>query len=220
MSSTTPSTPLPLRADARRNRELILEAARDAFAEGGMDVGVEEIARRAGVGKATFFRRFPTKEALVVAVFEGFIEEVIAAVDVALLETECPLAPLRAFLRHSMESQAKNKAFFEAVATRFVPPPELTDRVMEAVERVMAPAVAAGVLRERIEPGDISTATKMLGAAIRPMDGLLLPEPAWDRYLDVIIRGLAKAEGARDEPMHGIAADPCTMVREFSAKSA
>jgi AcrR family transcriptional regulator len=220
MSTTSASNPLPLRADARRNRELILEAARDAFAEGGMDVGVEEIARRAGVGKATFFRRFPTKEALVVAVFEGFIEEVIAAVDVALLETDCALAPLRAFLRHSMESQAKNKAFFEAVATRFVPPPAMTDRVMEAIERVMAPAIEAGVLREGIEPGDVSTATKMLGAAIRPMDGLLLPEAAWDRYLDVIIRGLAKAEGARDEPMHGIAADPCTMVREFSAKSA
>jgi AcrR family transcriptional regulator len=215
MSTTSASNPLPLRADARRNRELILEAARDAFADGGMDVGVEEIARRAGVGKATFFRRFPTKEALVVAVFEGFIEEVIAAVDVALLETDCALAPLRAFLRHSMESQAKNKAFFEAVATRFVPPPAMTDRVMEAIERVMAPAIEAGVLREGIEPGDVSTATK-----IRPMDGLLLPEAAWDRYLDVIIRGLAKAEGARDEPMHGIAADPCTMVREFSAKSA
>jgi AcrR family transcriptional regulator len=209
-----------MRADARRNLERILEAAREAFAERGLDVGVEEIARRAGVGKATFFRRFPTKEALVVAVYEGFVDEVVAAVDAALLEDECALAPLRAFLRHSMDTQAENKAFFEAVATRFVPPPEMTDRVMEAIERVMAPAKEAGVLREGIEPGDVSTATKMLGAAIRPMDGVLLPEPAWDRYLDVILRGLTKAEGARDEPMHGIAADPCTMVREFSAKSA
>jgi AcrR family transcriptional regulator len=219
MSATSSSHPVPLRADAQRNLERILEAARLAFAEGGLDVGVEEIARRAGVGKATFFRRFPTKEALVVAVYEGFVDEVEASVDEALAHDDCALAPLRAFLRHSMNTQAENKAFFEVVATRFVPPPAMTDRVMAAVERVMAPAVAAGVLREGVEPGDVSTATKMLGAAIRPMEGLLLPEPAWDRYLDVVLRGLTKAEGARDEPMHGVAADPCTMVREFSAKS-
>src|SRR5690242_1121041 len=138
---------LPLRADARRNRERILEAAREAFAEGGLDVGVEEIARRAGVGKATFFRRFPTKEALLVAVFEGFVAEVEDAAEQALAEGGEPIAPLRAFLRHSIVSQGQNKAFFDAVAARFVPPVELIDRVMDAVARVMAPALEAGVLR-------------------------------------------------------------------------
>lgn len=212
--SMTPDA-LPLRADARRNRELILEAAREAFAESGMDVGVEEIARRAGVGKATFFRRFPTKEALVLAVYEGFVVEVEDAVDRSLLETDCPLAPLRAFLRHSMDTQAVNKAFFEAVASRFVPPPALTDRIMAAVERVMEPALRSGDLRPGIEPGDVSTATKMLGAAIRPMEGLLLPEAAWERYLDIVLRGLTG-----EQALPGVAADPCTMVRSISAKSA
>jgi AcrR family transcriptional regulator len=207
------SNAFPLRADAQRNLERILVAAREAFAEGGLDVGVEEIARRAGVGKATFFRRFPTKEALVHAVYEGFVIEVEEAVDQALKEDDEPLAALRAFLRHSMATQAGNKAFFEAVAARFVPPIEMTDRIMEAV---MAPAEAAGALREGVEAGDISTATKMLGAAIRPMDGLLLPEAAWDRYLDVVICGLSADQG----PLPGIAADPCAMVREVSATSA
>jgi len=210
------SNAYPLRADAQRNLERILVAAREAFAEGGLDVGVEEIARRAGVGKATFFRRFPTKEALVRAVFEGFVTEVEEAVDRALQEDDEPLAALRAFLRHSMATQASNKAFFEAVAARFVPPVELTDRIMEAVARVMAPAEAAGALREGVEAGDISTATKMLGAAIRPMEGLLLPEPAWDRYLDIVICGLSADQG----PLPGVAADPCAMVREVSAKPA
>jgi AcrR family transcriptional regulator len=206
----------PLRADAQRNLERILDAAREAFAERGTDVGVEEIARRAGVGKATFFRRFPTKEALVLAVYDGFVAEVEEAVDRALAEhQDDALAPLRAFLRHSMATQAVNKAFFEAVAVRFVPPVDMFDRVMAAVERVMEPAKAAGVLREGIEPGDISTATKMLGAAIRPMEGVLLPEAAWDRYLDVVLRGLTG-----DGPLPGIASDPCTMVREFSAPPA
>src|SRR3954466_6557972 len=96
------SNAYPLRADAQRNLERILVAAREAFAERGLDVGVEEIARRAGVGKATFFRRFPTKEALVHAVYEGFVTEVEEAVDRALQEDQHdPLEPLRAFLHHS-----------------------------------------------------------------------------------------------------------------------
>jgi AcrR family transcriptional regulator len=212
----TSSNALPMRADARRNLERILQAAREAFAEGGLDVGVEEIARRAGVGKATFFRRFPTKEALVTALYEDFVLEIEGAIDQALAEsTDDALVPLRAFLEHSMRTQAHNKAFFEAVAARYVPPVEMTDRVMAAVERVMEPARAAGLLRPGVEPGDVSTATKMLGAAIRPMDGVLLCEEAWARYLDVVLAGLTGTA-----PMPGIAADPCTMVREFSAKSA
>ena len=66
----------PLRADAARNRARVLDAARTAFAEAGLDVGVEEIARRAGVGKGTLYRRFPTKEALVRAIFEDILEEI------------------------------------------------------------------------------------------------------------------------------------------------
>ena len=74
----------PLRADAARNRARVLEAARTAFAEAGLDVGVEEIARRAGVGKGTLYRRFPTKEALVRAIFDEVQDEV----EVLLAETD------------------------------------------------------------------------------------------------------------------------------------
>ena len=89
-----------------------------------MDVGVEEIARRAGVGKATFFRRFPTKEALVLAVYEGFIEEVEAR---STSRCSRPSARSRRCARSwstRCSTQAQNKAFFEAVAARFVPPVE------------------------------------------------------------------------------------------------
>lgn len=212
----TSSNALPMRADARRNLERILQAAREAFAEGGLDVGVEEIARRAGVGKATFFRRFPTKEALVAALYEDFLLEIEGAIDRVLSEhPDDPLAAVRAFLDHSMRTQAHNKAFFDAVAARYVPPVDMTDRVMAGVERVLEPARAAGLLRPGVEPGDLSTATKMLGAAIRPMEGVLLCEAAWPRYLDLVLSGLIG-----DAPMVGVAADPCTMVREISAKSA
>jgi AcrR family transcriptional regulator len=213
----TVSDALPLRADARRNLERILEAARAAFAERGLDVGVEEIVRRAGVGKATFFRRFPTKDALVLAVLEGFVDEVEAAADEAAQAAD-PLEGLREFLMYNMSMQAHNAAFFDAIAARFMgdnPPVELTDRMLAAVDRVVEPARAAGVLREGVEAGDISTVIKMLGAAIRPMPGMLLCEAAWARYLDVVLCGLR----AGQDPLPGIAADPCTMVREVSAKS-
>ena len=77
----------PLRADAARNRTRILDAARAAFAEAGLDVGVEEIARRAGVGKGTLYRRFPTKEALVRAIFDDLLE------DIERLATEADAVP-------------------------------------------------------------------------------------------------------------------------------
>src|SRR5918912_4352335 len=70
-----PLTHRPLRADAARNRARVLDAARGAFAESGLGVGVEEIARRAGVGKGTLYRRFPTKEALVRAIFDDILAE-------------------------------------------------------------------------------------------------------------------------------------------------
>ena len=121
---------LPLRADARRNLERILQAAREAFAESGLDVGVEEIARRAGVGKATFFRRFPTKEALGHRALRGLRRSRSRARSSRRWPRTPTIrsAPLRAFLEHSMRTQAHNKAFFEAVAARRYVPAGRDDR--------------------------------------------------------------------------------------------
>jgi AcrR family transcriptional regulator len=210
---------LPLRADAQRNLERILVAAREAFAERGLDVGVEEIARRAGVGKATFFRRFPTKDALILAVMEGFIAEMEVSAQRAL-ELDDPMEGLRAFLMDHITLQAQNTGFFDAVAARWSggmnPPVELTDRMLAAIATVLEPARAAGELREGVEPGDVSTMVKMLGAAIRPMPGMLLCEAAWDRYLDLVLSGIRSGQ----PPLPGMAADPCAMAREISAKTA
>jgi AcrR family transcriptional regulator len=69
----------PLRSDAERNRRLVLDAAAQAFAEEGLEVGMAEIARRAGVGNATVFRRFPTKDALYEAIVDEKIAELVTA---------------------------------------------------------------------------------------------------------------------------------------------
>ena len=68
----------PLRADARRNRDRLVEVARSAFAERGLDAPLDDIARRAGVGPGTLYRHFPTREALLAAVYRGDIENLAA----------------------------------------------------------------------------------------------------------------------------------------------
>src|ERR1700742_4682181 len=106
--------PRALRADAARNRARVLDAARAAFAEGGIEVGVEEIARRAGVGKGTLYRRFPTKEALVRAIFDDILEEIeqISARAADLPDAEAAFA---FYLGEAARMQATNQGFFDVV---------------------------------------------------------------------------------------------------------
>src|SRR4051794_14963580 len=101
----------PLRADAARNRTRVLDAARIAFAEAGLDVGVEEIARRAGGGKGTLYRRFPTKETLVRAIFEDILVEVEALAAAANTEPEAEEA-FTSFLTAAARLQASNQGFY------------------------------------------------------------------------------------------------------------
>jgi AcrR family transcriptional regulator len=215
----TVSDPLPLRADARRNLERILVAARAAFAERGLDVGVEEIARRAGVGKATFFRRFPSKDALVLAVFEGFVADIEVSAQRCATAAD-PLDGIRDFLRENARLMAENAGFFDAMSQRHemgvLPPVALTDRMMAALTVVLEPARRAGSVRPGIEPGDLSTCMKMLGTAIRPMRGVQLPEATWSRYLELLLDGLRAGQDA----LPGDPMDPCAMARDAIAKSA
>src|SRR3954470_4223559 len=104
----------PLRADAERNRERILAAARDAFAEGGLDVGLHEIAKRAGVGVGTVYRRFPQKDELVAALFEDRIEDVIAIAEAALAEDDA-WTGLEHFLHRTCELQLADHGLHQLV---------------------------------------------------------------------------------------------------------
>ncbi|MDQ8044847.1 MAG: helix-turn-helix domain-containing protein [Solirubrobacteraceae bacterium] len=81
MTAPQNSPARPLRADARRNRETILGAARDAFAEGGAEISMAEVARRAGVGMATLYRNFPNRPALLEALYLGNIVELARSAD-------------------------------------------------------------------------------------------------------------------------------------------
>src|ERR1700756_4689413 len=99
----------PLRADAARNRQALLSAARTVMSEQGLDASLDEIARRAGVGNATLYRRFPTRRDLIVAVCEERMAEHVRAVDDALAEPDSWEA-LRYYIGAAGALQARDRA--------------------------------------------------------------------------------------------------------------
>jgi AcrR family transcriptional regulator len=116
------SPPSALRADAARNRELIIAAAAAVFAERGLDAATAAIAHHAGVGEATLFRRFPTKDDLIDAIIETRMEEVAALADAAAKYPD-PGAALERFMQDLVKQFSRDKGFFEAAGERCINDP-------------------------------------------------------------------------------------------------
>jgi len=175
----------PPRRDAVRNRALLVAAAADAFREEGLDVGVDAIARRAGVGVATLYRHFPAKGDLVLAVTEALVDAFAEAVRDALADGD--RGALEAALRHSLAQQRENRGFFDALAQRPRDPrlrERLAARVMPVLEDLAASAHRSGELRADLGAADLLVVLRMLGAA-----GAASPDP--ERYVTLLLRGVA-----------------------------
>src|SRR4051794_32977247 len=179
----------PLRADAARTRTRVLDAARIAFAEAGLDVGVEEIARRAGVGKGTLYRRFPTKEALVRAIFDDILEEVEQISQRTEQEPD-PRTAFAQYLSEAAEMQASNQGFYDVVARGLgaaALSPEQRRRILKAAERPLRRAQEANQVRDDLVPEDVQIMLRMLGAATRAApDGHAMDEH-WPRSLGLLL---------------------------------
>jgi AcrR family transcriptional regulator len=178
----------PLRADAQRNLERVLDAAAELFAERGCDVSVDEIAHRAGVGHATVFRRFPTKDALISAVVSKQIRELTAFVEDALAEEDAGEA-FRSFVWHAGEMHARDRGLHEGF-TRCGGVSDVAAAKAELnglIDQLIARAQAAGALRKDVSADDVST---LVGTAIRGAYGSAEPE-LWRRYVAVVLDGLA-----------------------------
>src|SRR5436309_12331345 len=116
--TTRPTTPArPVRRDAQANRDRIVAAARAVFAAEGVDVPVEEIARRAGVGMGTLYRHFPAKEDLIDAVLEDAFDAFVGAAEAALAEQDA-WAGFRGFLEQVFALHARNRGLKDVIATR------------------------------------------------------------------------------------------------------
>jgi AcrR family transcriptional regulator len=141
-----------LRADAQRNLDRLLEAAGECFAERGIDCSVDEIARRAGVGHGTVFRRFPTKEALLLAVVVKRIEALTATAEEAADATDVEPA-FDGFVRTAGEAYARDRALVQGL-DRCIDRPELA-ALIAAVDRLVRNARKAGVLRPELGAEDV-----------------------------------------------------------------
>ena len=118
--ATEPATQeRPLRSDAARNRELILATAAEVFAEHGLDAGYDEIARRAGIGVGTVYRRFPERSELVQALFESRIEEMVAIAEEAASQQD-PWDGLTLFLERAIERQVADRGLKEVMVQTMV----------------------------------------------------------------------------------------------------
>lgn len=173
-----------------RNRGLVLDAARAVFAERGFEAGVPEVAERAGVGKATVYRSFPTKEHLIAAVAIAKLEDFRARATERLAEPDAHAA-LAALLHESAALQCADRAITATMASGVQLPALAAARkaVWEPVGALMERAKAQGTMRADARPEDLRVL--WVGAA-RMLAAEGVEEPAiWQRYAGLALRALA-----------------------------
>jgi AcrR family transcriptional regulator len=195
----TPETTAPtLRRDARENRNRILAAARAAFAAEGVDVPVEAIADRAGVGMGTLYRRFPTKHDLVQAVIEESLDAFVVAAEEGLAEDD-PWTGFTGFVERVLELHVENRALREVLAgtEHGHARDAVRRRVRPLVRRLIERAHADGSLRPDFAPEDMPLVFMTAGRVLEAGRGVA-PD-LWRRYLGLLLDGL-RARGATPLP--------------------
>jgi AcrR family transcriptional regulator len=175
-----------LRADAQRNHDRILIAACEAYAEVGPDVTISEIARRAGVGHGTVFRRFPTKNALRAAVIRTRLEELLAAAK-DLLGRPDPGAALEEFIWLGAESMRSDRGLFEGVEKcEDLGVCDLKDELHDTLDKTIRRARRQGAIRAGFDARDLGG---LVGAAVQAAAHSERPD-AWRRYVQVVLDGV------------------------------
>jgi AcrR family transcriptional regulator len=179
----------PLRADAERNRRRLLDAAAAVFAERGLDASTAEIARRAGVGQGTVFRRFPTKDDLVAAIVVDRLGE-ITTTAAGLLADPPRNGGVLAFMAELARIHVRDRGLIEAVnGTRALADPAVHDAhgaLMDVLEELVKADREAGLVREDIGAFDVMALGKAVASACEPE----VPTAGWKRYLAVVAAGL------------------------------
>ncbi len=213
--ATSPATEgPPLRVDAQRNLARILAAAREVFAERGIEGSVEEIARRAEVGVGTIYRRFPTKNALIDAIIEERFGQLAVIMERHLADQDA-WRGFREMLRETMAQFAGDRAFRRVMDARFEAgdrPPPVADRLWLLVSQIVERAQASGELRADFDTAD---AALIFGSVGHVMEETRETAPrTWERHLSMVIDGL-HSKAATPLPVGPISEDEL-----FAAKRA
>jgi AcrR family transcriptional regulator len=179
------------RADSARNRQLLIDAAKAGFSEVGLNVSLEEIARRAGVGIGTLYRHFPSREAVVEAVYRREVEQLAGAVP-QLLETSPAGEALHTWMHLFVDYIATKRLIAPSLATAVGPTSALyatsVELITRAISTLVKRAVASGDVRKDIDPSDLLRA--MVGVSYGN------PDAGWQasarRLIDILMDGLRR----------------------------
>jgi AcrR family transcriptional regulator len=180
----------PKRSDAVRNRARVLEAAAEVFAEHGLDAGVPEIAARAGVGKATIYRSFPTKDHLIAAILDERMDWFERRAREACDEADAGSA-FRALLRDAAERQAADAALASSLVPRRQTPQfdEVRRRAAAALDDVVRRGIEQGALRADARPDEVRHLLTGAWQVLRESGERDLA--AWRRYTDLVADAFA-----------------------------
>ena len=176
------------RADAQRNRRRILAAAKEAFTRSGANASLDDIAKQAGVGPGTLYRHFPTRDALLEAVYQAEVDT-LAAAAADLARTMPPLPALRAWMLLFVDYIAAKKIIAPALTALAGGSSQVIeasyDRIHAAVGALVRRAVDSGDLRADVDPADLFKA--LVGVAFTS------PNPGWEasarRLVDILLLG-------------------------------
>ena len=176
------------RTDAQRNRERILEVAKDAFTRHGADASLDDIAREAGVGAGTLYRHFPTRDALVEAVYRSEVEK-LAAAEQRFSRSMPPVEALRAWMLLFVDYIAAKHLIAPALNTLVGGPSKLYDgsrgQIKGAIDALVERAIKSGDIRKDLEAFDL----------LRALVGVsnVASGPEWQqsakRLVDILIAG-------------------------------
>jgi AcrR family transcriptional regulator len=210
-AARTPGSDGPgLRSDAQRNRERVIEAARDVFAEQGLEASTNEIARRAGVGVATLFRRFPTRDDLIAAAFAAKMTAYSVAIDEALADPD-PWNGFCGYIERVCQMQADDRGFADVLTMTFPTAKAFEEERNQSAHKLtelLDRAKAAGRLRQDFAHQDVPLIL-MANAGVVTATRDAAPD-AWRRLVGYLIQSFA-AEAAQPLP------DPPTRRQMYRA---
>ena len=190
---------MTLRADAARNREAIVDAARAVFAEQGLDAPLDEIAKRAGTGNATLYRRFPARADLIAAVFAERMAAHLEAVETALGDDD-PWNGFASYIRAVAAMQAEDRGIADLVTMDLSSAPEIEQlraRAYDGVVQLIDRAQEAGVLRADFTDQDVVLLLMANAGLVERAHGIT--DEASARLTGLLLDGL-RAQAATDAP--------------------
>jgi AcrR family transcriptional regulator len=206
----------PLRRDAERNRQRILRAAAEVFTQRGLDATLDDVARQAGVGVGTVYRRFPDKETLVGELFQDRIDAMVAVAEEAYTAPD-PWLALVSFLEYAAATMAGDLGLRQLMMFATYGKDRVTyarERMRPVVARLVERAQAAGALRQDFSATDVPLIAFLLASAAEYASPV--QPDIWRRYLALIVDGM-RASGDRAPELPVPALTPEEIERSMRA---